>query len=730
MTTLTTGVATTFIDFTRASNATVTDSDGLVKWAPHNLLTNSESFDAASWTKLNATITANSVSAPNGTTTADKVIEAVTNGLHCPYNNSITGSSNTSYTLSVFAKAAERTWITLILGDGFPAVNLARASFNLATGAVGTVGSSATAYPPVDVGNGWWLCRISATSIGTTFGSYLCTASADDTYSYVGDITKGIYIWGASLYRSDLAMQPNTSAYPLYNPTTPKNLLGYTEDFSNAAWAVATGTATKTSNTDIAPNGLQTADTLAATSANTIVWQIYVPIVDCKYTGSIYLKRKSGSGTVQITVDGSAFTTVALTTSWERFSLTYTAAAGSKAVGVKIVTSGDEVLVWGAQLSDSASLDAYSPVYGAAVTSAAYYGPRRDFDPVTLACKGLLVEEQRTNQFLYSDQFDNTSYWSTTGAVTAGMANAAVAPTGTSVADALTEDTSTGVHRVYGAVTLTAATYTLSFYAKANGRNWIYIYTDGGTTAGTVNFTTNTYVPLTGTATVSSVLVGNSWYRVTYTFSNTITSSQNIQLWLATNGTTSSYTGDGTSGIYLFGAQIELGSFATSYIPTGAAVGGATRLADVASVSTQAFPYSASASSIVIALQHLSPTSTGTNQGHWILELSGSSVVAQDRYLTSSNIAFRGLSLNVDSGKSVGTAVAKVGTTFSTGDVALVVNGGSAYTNTSATGSQSADKLTLGRSSFASTEYINGYIRQVTYLPRRISNTELQTRTA
>ena len=63
MPTTTTGVATTFIDFTRASNATVTDSDGRVKWAPHNLLTNSESFDAASWTKTLATVTANTLAA-------------------------------------------------------------------------------------------------------------------------------------------------------------------------------------------------------------------------------------------------------------------------------------------------------------------------------------------------------------------------------------------------------------------------------------------------------------------------------------------------------------------------------------------------------------------------------------------------------------------------------------------------------------------------------------------
>ena len=64
------GSATDFVNFTRGSLATVTDSDGKIKWAPHNLLTNSESFDAAAWTKNGgATIDANSVAAPNGATT-------------------------------------------------------------------------------------------------------------------------------------------------------------------------------------------------------------------------------------------------------------------------------------------------------------------------------------------------------------------------------------------------------------------------------------------------------------------------------------------------------------------------------------------------------------------------------------------------------------------------------------------------------------------------------------
>ena len=82
MPTTTTGKASEFITFSRTSNATVTDSDGKIKWAPHNLLLASEQFDASAWTKTHITSTsptfvANDGVAPNGTTTADRVVFGV-----------------------------------------------------------------------------------------------------------------------------------------------------------------------------------------------------------------------------------------------------------------------------------------------------------------------------------------------------------------------------------------------------------------------------------------------------------------------------------------------------------------------------------------------------------------------------------------------------------------------------------------------------------------------------
>ncbi len=762
----TTGIATEFIQFSRpgatGGGATVTDSDGFIKWAPHNLLLNSESFASSPWTTYLATIAPNDTVAPNGTTTADKY--TYTGAGSSIYYDAIVPIG--THTASCFFKLGTipstcTLSIASVVGNGIQATfNLSTISASVAilgTGGTASGGSAAIS----SVGNGWFLCTLSGVA---TAGTNAVLIGFNGSSSQTG------YIWGASLYRSDLAMQPNASAYPLYNPTTPKNLLGYTENFASAGWQklnIATFGSGSISNAIAAPNGLQTADKVVAntTSGEHFIYQTITG--GGKNTFSIYLKASEyylariieisayrfyatvNLLTGAITNSGGANLTFAGATDvgngWWRCEIEHSSSA-SCAYSVMgfpdTITptnspanyTGDGIsgiYLWGAQLSDSASLDTYVPSYDAAPTSAAYYGPRRDFNGSTLACRGLLVEEQRTNLFLYSDQFDNTSYWTTTGVITAGMANAAVAPTGTSVADAITEDTSTGVHRIYGPVTLAASTYTLSFYAKANGRNWIYIYVDGGITAGTLNFVTNTYVPSTGTATVSSVLVGNSWYRVTYTFSNTLTSSQNLQLWLATDGTTISYTGNGTSGIYLFGAQVELGSFATSYIPTGSAVGGATRGADYGSVSAQAFPYNSTEGTLVVQSTIRTwgstgyPTHSSLNDGTGsnliVLYHTNSGATAAEIYTSGAQEFTRGLGTVSDN------ATIKMAIAYKS-DSTQAARDGTVSTVDTSTPIPPVSKLDIGQ--YANSARLNGWVRQITYIPRRISSSELQTRTS
>jgi len=94
----------------RSGNATMTDSDGNIKWAPHNLLTYSEDFSAADWDKVTTTITANAAVAPDGATTADKV---TVNSASISFVRDFLSIDAYTHTFGVFAKAGTTSSIQL-----------------------------------------------------------------------------------------------------------------------------------------------------------------------------------------------------------------------------------------------------------------------------------------------------------------------------------------------------------------------------------------------------------------------------------------------------------------------------------------------------------------------------------------------------------------------------------------------------------------------------------------
>jgi len=226
------------------------------------------------------------------------------------------------------------------------------------------------------------------------------------------------------------------------------------------------------------------------------------------------------------------------------------------------------------------------------VTAATNNQPRFDYDPITLLCKGLLVEEQRTNLFTYSEQFNDASWSKTNMTVTA---NAEVSPSGTLSADKLVENTASNVtHRLSKELTKAASviTYTFSFYAKAAARSKVNVLIRGAATGGNaVQFQVNLdgtqiSAPTAGggwvAGSASSVAVGNGWYRLSFTATSATETSLFVVVDLMNNSNATAYTGDGTSGIFIWGAQLEVGAFPTSYIPTVAST--VTRNADVATI--------------------------------------------------------------------------------------------------------------------------------------------------
>lgn len=165
----------------------------LIEPAATNVFLRSEEFDNTSWAKLNATVTANAATAPDGTTTAEKFLEDATNGQH-RLQQPINVVSGTVYTCTVFAKAAERTWLGIAFSQ---VVGGNPTSFNLSNGTIGTTQAGHTAevtpFP-----NGWYRLRLTVTANATASAAFrFFIQTADNVFSYAGNAANGLFLTDA-----------------------------------------------------------------------------------------------------------------------------------------------------------------------------------------------------------------------------------------------------------------------------------------------------------------------------------------------------------------------------------------------------------------------------------------------------------------------------------------------------------------------------------------------------
>ena len=190
-----------------------------------------------------------------------------------------------------------------------------------------------------------------------------------------------------------------------------------------------------------------------------------------------------------------------------------------------------------------------------------------------------LLEKAATNFVTHSEDFSNGSWVKSGASVTSGF----VSPDGTANAFKLVEDTNNGNHRIFGSA-LASNIYTISIFAKYNGR---LLQLASTTSVGhyanfdLLNGVIGNYGSLTENPTI--IELTNGWYKC----SMTTTSNMNTPIVSAIQSTTSAYQpdeqGDGTSGIYIWGAMLEQNSQASSYIPTQGTI--QTRVQETASGS-------------------------------------------------------------------------------------------------------------------------------------------------
>ena len=364
------------------------------------------------------------------------------------------------------------------------------------------------------------------------------------------------------------------------------------------------------------------------------------------------------------------------------------------------------------------------------IVKAANDEPRFDHDPVSpFACRGLLIEDGRTNLFQRSEEFSNT-YWTPTRAPQP-TANAAVSPDGATTADKLIADTTAASnHRVdQAAIPLALSTvYTLSIYAKASEYTGIALGVGVSLTRG-VDYSlvgSGTATPVSGAGHTGTIQqLANGWYRCTATFtSDATTANHRVAIYVGQNGTTFTYTGDGTSGIFIWGAQLEAGSFATSYIPTTTST--LARSADVCSIANTS-PFWNSSEFTVFTNANFVASGVDAYASNFSITAGFFGARRPNTNAAIGIIRSSGVSADINFG-SFTTGSMRMALAHSTNQQAGSLNGATAIQQNSAFVPSSNPPLNIGYSGTGA--YINGHVLAIRYYKKRLPNAKLQALTA
>lgn len=202
--------------------------------------------------------------------------------------------------------------------------------------------------------------------------------------------------------------------------------------------------------------------------------------------------------------------------------------------------------------------------------------PRIDFSDNGTGA--LLLEPQSTNLITFSEDFTDASWLKGNTTVTA---DATASPTGIVHASKIFSNSTLSTHVIQSELLGGVGTFTLSIFAKASELKYIELVSNNPASGQFFDLENGVKLASSGTAPISSSITsfGNGWYKCSIT--QVLTSTTRLNVFLSEDGITRTYQGDGTSGIYIWGAQLEEQSYATSYIPTNGA--NATRVAETLS---------------------------------------------------------------------------------------------------------------------------------------------------
>jgi hypothetical protein len=522
---------------------------------------------------------------------------------------------------------------------------------------------------------------------------------------------------------------------------------------------------TVTANSTTAPDGTSTADTLTAT-ANTAAHLIFQTTTGSSGNDRVFsvFAKKDTHDYIQLSFNGytthfvnfdintgvvgtvngagSSASIVDVGNGWYRCVYVYPSAAESQ-LRIGLVTSttavrveswtaaGTEtIFLWGAQLEQRSAVTAYTatttqPItnYIPALQTAASGVARFEHNPITGESLGLEIEEQRTNLFTYSDDFANTAWGKTDSTVTS---NTIVAPDGTFTGDKLITNSSATSGRVNNSLSITiGVAYTLSCFAKKGETDILNLFLSDGVTGRSAEFNLTTGAvsgtPSAGlTANITSA--GNGWYRCAVTVASPAGTVGSMRIRQVVT------TGDGYSGIYIWGAQLEAGAFVTSYIPTVASQ--VTRSADAASMTGTNFSSWYRADEGSIYSDYLGGSGNASRRFFSINDGTTSNFIRGIASNAAGSVSNYGeVTVNGTSQAQLGASGAysatpqKFAIAYAVNNIAVSKNGASAITDSSAL-IPVVSKLDIGFD--VNTAFLNGTIKKLAYYPKRLTNEELQ----
>lgn len=363
--------------------------------------------------------------------------------------------------------------------------------------------------------------------------------------------------------------------------------------------------------------------------------------------------------------------------------------------------------------------------------------PRFDYDPITRACKGLLLEESRTRTTQAPNEFTNAAWAKQRVSVTPA---AAVGSDGIVSMTKMVENAENNSHYIVQSQNYTAGRYsTATVEAKAGERSVLQIVLPsvafGTNFAGFFNLNTGECFARSGSSAKMENL-GNGIYRCHLTAQASATATDSVQIRMHTDyiDTLGGYQGDGVSGLYISNAQREVGTFATSFIKEPGGI--SSRAVDVLTMTGTNFSrwFNPTEGTIVVEFSVFDNGINfgGSNAFICVFDIDSAASANSDYnlFLSAAYPGYRGHVNVAGVSQVIFNGVLPLGTgartryaiAYKANDFAASYNGAAVLVDNSGLLPPSPDRLAIGSTNGGAGSHLNGHLRRFLYYPRRLSN--------